>query len=361
MKIVTILGVRPQFIKAAVVSRKLSQICEEVIVHTGQHYDKNMSELFFKELGIPEPKYNLNVGSGSHAKQTAEMLVGIEEILLKENPDYLLVYGDTNSTLAGALAASKIHIPVIHIEAGLRSFNMEMPEEQNRVLTDHISKFLFCSTNTAVENLKHEGITENVYMIGDVMCDAVLHYSEKINEKEKDRYFKDLSYIFGKRSEIDKWYLATVHRAENTNSIEKLRTILNAFEKFDAPVIIPAHPRTRKMLEELNSAENYKNIICIEPVGYIKMLYLMKNAIKVVTDSGGMQKEAYILDTPCVVLREQTEWVETLNGNHSVLVHIDENDILDKVNNTSISNNKENYYGVGDAADKLVEILKKEN
>ena len=194
-------------------------------------------------------------------------------------------------------------------------------------------------------------------MIGDVMCDAVLHYSEKISEK--DEYFKDLSYIFGKRSKVDKWYLATVHRAENTNSIEKLRIILNAFEKFDAPVIIPAHPRTRKMLEELNSTENYKNVICIEPVGYIKMLYLMKNAIKVVTDSGGMQKEAYILDTPCVVLREQTEWVETLNGNHSVLAHIDEKDILDKVNNTSISSNKENYYGAGDAADKLVEILQK--
>lgn len=182
------------------------------------------------------------------------MLVGIEEILLKENPDYLLVYGDTNSTLAGALAASKIHI-----EAGLRSFNVEMPEEQNRVLTDHISKFLFCSTNTAVENLKHEGITENVYMIGDVMCDAVLHYSKKINEK--DEYFRDLSYIFGKRSEIDKWYLATVHRAENTNSIEKLRTILNAFEKFDAPVIIPASVKYLVSLANKNDTDTLRALM----------------------------------------------------------------------------------------------------
>lgn len=360
MKIVTVIGARPQFIKAAAVSRKLEQFCEEIIVHTGQHYDANMSELFFEELHIPKPKYNLGVGSGSHARQTAEMLIGIEDILIKENPDYLMVYGDTNSTVAGALAASKIHIPVIHVEAGLRSFNMAMPEEQNRILTDHISSLLFCSTDASIENLENEGIKRGVHKIGDVMCDAVLYYSQEIDKKARSQYFADLNYIFGERGEIDNWYLSTVHRAENTDTPEKVRKILKTFEKFDAPVILPAHPRTRKMIEQVNKEENLQNTICVEPIGYLEMLYFTKNAVKVVTDSGGLQKEAYILDTPCVTLREQTEWVETLNGNHNVLAHIDEADILDKVNNTVISKEKENYYGAGDAADKLVRVIVKE-
>lgn len=360
MKIVTVIGARPQFIKAAAVSRKLEQFCEEIIVHTGQHYDANMSELFFEELHIPKPKYNLGVGSGSHARQTAEMLIGIEDILIEENPDYLMVYGDTNSTVAGALAASKIHIPVIHVEAGLRSFNMAMPEEQNRILTDHISSLLFCSTDASIENLENEGIKKGVHRIGDVMCDAVLYYSQEIDKKDRSQYFADLNYIFGERGEINNWYLSTVHRAENTDTPEKVRKILKTFEKFDAPVILPAHPRTRKMIEQVNKEENLQNTICVEPIGYLEMLYFTKNAVKVVTDSGGLQKEAYILDTPCVTLREQTEWVETLNGNHNVLAHIDEADILDKVNNTVISKGKENYYGAGDAADKLVRVIVKE-
>jgi len=350
MKIVTVIGARPQFIKAAAVSRKLEQHCDEVIVHTGQHYDANMSELFFEELHIPKPKYNLGVGSGSHARQTAEMLVGIEDILIKEAPDYLMVYGDTNSTLAGALAASKIHIPVIHVEAGLRSFNMAMPEEQNRILTDHISNLLFCSTDASIENLSNEGITKGIYRIGDVMCDAVLYYSREIDKKAREQYFEELHYIFGKRAKVDRWYLSTVHRAENTDSVEKVRTVLKAFESFDAPVILPAHPRTCKMIEQINEEEHLQNTICVEPIGYLEMLYFTKNSVKVVTDSGGLQKEAYILNTPCVTLREQTEWVETLNGNHNVLAHIDEADILDKVNNTVISKEKANYYGAGDAA-----------
>ena len=358
MKIVTVVGARPQFIKAAAVSRKIRKYCKEVLVHTGQHYDNNMSELFFEELHIPKPDYNLGVGSGSHAHQTAEMLVGIEEILLKEKPDYLMVYGDTNSTIAGALAASKLLIPVIHVEAGLRSFNMAMPEEQNRILTDHISKYLFCSTDTSIVNLKNEGIQNGVFQIGDVMCDAVLYYSQEIEKKEKEEYFSNLQYIFGKRESIpEHWYLSTVHRAENTNNIEKIRTILKAYEKLDAPVILPAHPRTRRMIEEIHRKEHLKNTICIEPIGYLEMLYFTKNAIKVVTDSGGLQKEAYILNTPCVTLREQTEWIETLKGNHNMLAHIDEEDILSKVKNKNISLTKENYYGNGDAAEKLCHIL----
>jgi len=357
MKIVTVVGARPQFIKAAAVSRKIREYSEEILVHTGQHYDSNMSELFFQELHIPSPDYNLGVGSGTHGKQTAEMLQGIEEILIKEKPDYLMVYGDTNSTIAGALAASKLLIPVIHVEAGLRSFNMAMPEEQNRILTDHISKYLFCSTDTAVENLHREGITKGVYNIGDVMCDAVMYYSNLIDEKSKEEYFADLKYIFGERGAVERWYLSTVHRAENTDDVSKIKTILSSYEKLDAPVILPAHPRTRRMIQQVNDELQLKNTICVEPIGYLEMLYFTKNAVKVVTDSGGLQKEAYILDTPCVTLREQTEWVETLNGNHNILAHINEADILDKILNTRVSEQKENYYGNGDAAEKLCSII----
>ncbi len=356
-KIVTVVGARPQFIKAAAVSHELRKHCTEILVHTGQHYDANMSAQFFDELNIPAPDYNLGIGSGSHAKQTAEMLIAIEEVLLKEKPDYLMVYGDTNSTIAGALAASKILIPVIHVEAGLRSYNMAMPEEQNRRLTDHISKFLFCPTDVAAGILRSEGITEGVYVTGDVMCDAVLYFS-KLNQKISDaEHLSKLNYVFGKRENLDKWYLSTVHRAENTDTIEKVRTVLKAYESLDLPVILPAHPRTRKMIEQVNREANLKNTVCVEPVGYLDMLYLTQNAKKVITDSGGLQKEAYILGTPCVTLREQTEWVETLEGNHNILAHIDADDIRDKVMNTKISGEKKDFYGKGDAARRMCDVL----
>lgn len=357
MKIVTVIGARPQFIKAAAVSRKLRINNEEILVHSGQHYDVNMSENFFKELNIPIPDYNLCAGSGSHAVQTATILMRTEEILFKENPDFLLVYGDTNTTLAAALAASKINIPVIHVEAGLRSFNFAMPEEQNRVLTDHISKILFCPSNVAKNNLSKENINDNVFVVGDVMCDAVMYYSRQLN-RNKNFYISQLKGMFDIQPEIDTWYLATIHRAENTNDINKLHEILLSFECLDHIVIFPVHPRIKMNIQRLNSTKEYKNIFFVEPVGYLEMLYLTMNAVKVLTDSGGLQKEAYILGTPCVTIREQTEWLETLNGNLNVLAHVEKNDIINKTLYVNPDfTKKDNYYGTGDSADQICKIL----
>ena len=359
MKILTVIGARPQFIKAAAVSRKLRECYTEILVHTGQHYDKNMSDVFFDELSIPKPDYNLGVGSGSHAEQTGAMLVGIEKLLIKEKPDYLMTYGDTNSTLAAALAASKLHIPVVHIEAGLRSYNMLMPEEQNRVLCDHISSLLFCPTDTAVNNLAKEGITNGVYNVGDVMCDAVLYYSRNnINASNRERFSK-LIPLFEKIDTVDKWYLATVHRAENTDGTEKVEEILSAFESFDYPVIFPVHPRTKPTVALLRERHGYKNIIFCEPMGYLDMLYFTENAVKVVTDSGGLQKEAYILKTPCITVRPQTEWIETLEGNRNILSEPTKESILNAAFNTTVSPTVKTLYGNGDAADKIIEKLVK--
>lgn len=365
MKILTVVGARPQFIKAAPVSRELRKSITEVLVHTGQHYDKNMSDIFFDELNIPRPDYNLEVGSGSHGKQTGEMLMKIEEVILGEKPDMLMVYGDTNSTIAGALAASKLHIPVVHVEAGLRSFNMKMPEEQNRVLTDHISTLLFCPTETAVINLSNEGIAKGVYNVGDVMYDAVLH-NIGIAEQRYIIYscVEQLKMIaeFGSK-DIDKitekrYYLATIHRAENTEDVNNLKVILESFELTDLPVLMPVHPRTRKIIGAGIRME-FRNIMFVEPVGYLEMLLLTKNAKKVLTDSGGLQKEAYFLNTPCVTLREQTEWVETLEGNRNVLAKIDIDDILYNIRREDIDyrNRGNNYFGDGKAAEKIADII----
>lgn len=357
-KIVTIVGARPQFIKAAMVSKALGKNLEEIIVHTGQHYDKNMSEIFFEQLEIPKPKYNLGVGSGSHGKQTGEMLIKIEEVLIKENPDFVMVYGDTNSTLAGALAASKLLIPVIHVESGLRSFNRKMPEEQNRVLTDHISSILFCSTQTSVDNLKNEGITKNVFLVGDVMCDSVLHYS-KIAEQRINTTNINLIPLYEKR-QVKDWYLTTIHRAENTFNNINLSNILEVFDKLDKTVIFPVHPRIKQMINELYEKNKYKNVYFVEPVDYLTMLYLTKNACKVVTDSGGLQKECYILDTPCITIRDQTEWVETLANGYNVLAKPEVNDLYNKILNSRIDKDKKkiNYYGNGNAAIIINDIIK---
>ncbi len=358
MKVVTVVGARPQFIKAAAVSRVMRNYVTEVLVHTGQHYDSNMSDVFFEELDIPRPDYMLGVGSGSHAKQTAEMLVRLEELYLKEKPDFVLVYGDTNSTLAAALAASKILIPVIHVEAGLRSFNRAMPEEQNRILTDHISEYLFCPTQTAVGHLKSENILQNVYQIGDVMCDAVHFYLGKAEKISRDVFMKKLCFLFHWDKPLESWYIVTVHRAENTGNESALKEILGAFEMFEAPVIFPVHPRIRNFVEHLMNQNRYQNICFVEPLGYLEMLFFTSNAIKVVTDSGGLQKEAYMMHRNVVTLRNQTEWVETLEGNHNILCTIDRECIIEAVQRTDIDKEFNDFlYGNGDAAKKMCTIL----
>lgn len=358
MKIITVVGARPQFIKAAAVSRVIRKYAVEILVHTGQHYDSNMSEIFFEELDIPKPDYYLGVGSGSHAKQTADMLVKLEEIYLKEKPDFVLVYGDTNSTLSAALAASKILIPVIHVEAGLRSFNRAMPEEQNRILTDHISEYLFCPTPAAVAHLKKENITSNVYCIGDVMCDAVLFYLCKIKDIPEKFFVDRLQFLFQWNGKLENWYMATVHRAENTENELALSEILEAFEKLENPVLFPVHPRIRKFIEWLTDRNQYKNICFVEPLGYLEMLYFTNNATKVVTDSGGLQKEAYIMHKNVVTLRNQTEWVETLEDGHNILCAIDSESILEAVRRTDTEEKfNDLLFGNGDAAEKMCKIM----
>lgn len=358
MKIVTVVGARPQFIKAAAVSRVMRKYATEIMVHTGQHYDNNMSDIFFEELDIPKPDYMLGVGSGSHAKQTAKMLISLEELYLKEKPDFVLVYGDTNSTLAAALAASKILIPVIHVEAGLRSFNRVMPEEQNRILTDHLSEYLFCPTQTAVEHLKNENITRNVYQIGDVMCDAVHFYLSRVENVSRNVFMDKLCFLFPWNRPIESWYIATVHRAENTENEDALREILNAFEALEFPVIFPVHPRIRNFIEHLMDRNRYQNICFVEPLGYLEMLFFTNNAVKVVTDSGGVQKEAYMMHRNVVTLRNQTEWVETLEGNHNILCGIKRECILQALKRTDIDTSfHDSLYGNGDAAEKMCEIL----
>jgi len=312
MKIASIIGACPQFIKCAPLSREIRKKHEEVLVHTGQHYDHEMNKIFFDELRIPEPDYHLGVGSGSHGEQTGEMIKRIEKVLMKEKPDLVLVYGDTNSTLAGALAASKLYLKVGHVEAGLRSFDRRMPEEINRLLTDHCSDLLFCPTRTSVGNLKKEGITKEVYLTGDVMVDA-LRGNIKIAEQES----KVLDEL-GLKSK--KYHLATVHRAENTDDFYRLRDIVDAFCEIE-DLVFPCHPRTEKMLKNFNLWEKLiRKVRVIKPVGYLDMLMLEKNAKKILTDSGGVQKEAYILKVPCVTLRSTTEWVETLEDGWNVLV-----------------------------------------
>lgn len=351
MKIVTVVGARPQFVKCAPVSRELRKEHTEILVHTGQHYDPEMSEVFFEELQIPKPDYHLGVGSGSHGKQTGEILANVEEILLKEKPDLMIVYGDTNSTLAGALAAAKLHIPVAHVEAGLRSFDRTMPEEINRVLTDHISDVLFCPTQTAVDNLRNEGITHGVHLVGDVMVDA-LEFNKEIAEER--------SLILNRLGLASKSYLVlTVHRPSNTDSLEHMESIIGALGEAGMPVVFPVHPRTKKYLEAYGMwARLPANIIVTEPLGYLDMLKLMRHASKILTDSGGIQKEAYILGIPCITLRENTEWVETLDGGWNVLVGANGQDILLNVKReSSESLFQDALFGDGSTARQMHELL----
>lgn len=352
MKIVSIIGARPQFIKCAPLSRKLRTKHLEILVHTGQHYDANMSEVFFNELNIPEPDYNLDVGSGYHGDQTGKMLSKIEQVLLKESPDFVLVYGDTNSTIAGALAASKLEIKVVHIEAGLRSFDRSMPEEINRVLTDHISNLLFCPTETAVTNLKVEGINDNVYNVGDVMVDAVL-YNQKLAE-EKSTILDDLKLV------QKDFILATLHRPSNTDNFKNLSSIVKALSDVNENVVFPIHPRTEKYLRQFGLWNILnQNLIVIPPVGYLDMLKLMGNAKKVLTDSGGIQKESYVLGVPCITMRENTEWVETVEAGWNVLVGSNYEKIINSIQNFEVTGPKSEIFGSGNASEKICRILTK--
>lgn len=356
MNVATVVGARPQFIKCAPVSRELRKVAKEVLIHTGQHYDDNMSEVFFHELNLPEPDYNLGVGSGPHGAQSGEMLKRIEEVLLKEEPDYLLVYGDTNSTLAGALAAAKLHIPVAHIEAGLRSFNRRMPEEINRVVTDHLSSLLYCPTETAVKNLAQEGITKGVRLVGDVMYDALLCNSQVAEERST---ILEQLQIHPKA-----YFLATVHRAENTEDTGRLQSIVNAFEKISAihPVVWPVHPRTRQVLRSHNIllVSNH-SLRIIDPISYLDMLLLEKQAKVILTDSGGVQKEAFWFGIPCVTLREESEWVETVQTGWNTLVGTDPDRILAAaMRQTPLESSLQNLHGDGHSAKKIVQVLLEE-
>lgn len=346
--IASIVGARPQFIKAAPVSRALASEFREVLIHTGQHYDYGMSEVFFTEMEMHPPDFNLGIGGGSHAEQTGKMLVELERIFNKVNPDCVLVYGDTNSTLAGALAAAKAQIPLAHVEAGLRSYNRAMPEEINRVLTDHVSTLLFCPTDAAVENLMKEGITRGVHRVGDVMYDALLHNLEVARNRSQILKKHDL-----KRGE---YALATVHRAANTDDRERMSSVLNALGKLSSHVVFPAHPRTRKMMQEWGISAN-SNILMIEPVGHFDMLALQENANCILTDSGGVQKEAYLVGVRCITLREETEWVETVEAGWNRLAGVDEQKIIGLFETWFPKGTRAPLYGDGQSARQVCNIL----
>ena len=363
MKIVTVVGARPQFIKAAPVTKAIRDHNEkeknpritEVLVHTGQHYDHGMSQIFFDELDISEPDLNLGVGSGPHGWQTGQMLVRIEEVLLEEKPDFVVVYGDTNSTLAGALAAVKLHIPVAHVEAGLRSFNREMPEEHNRVVADHCSDLLFCPTQTAMDNLARESITAGVHLVGDTMYDAVLQFSSIA--RKRSAILEDLGL------ESKNYFLTTIHRPYNTDIIKNLRNIFQAFAEIEEVIVFPAHPRTRKKIAALESKSSQElvpgNVKMVDPVGYLDMLVLEQNARLILTDSGGMQKEAYFFGVPCITLRPETEWIETVEAGWNVVVGANISAIVDGHQKaiSSPPTNRPNLYGDGKAAQHILDYI----
>lgn len=354
LKIVTIVGARPQFVKAAVLSRVIGKLenVEEILVHTGQHYDHNMSDVFFEEMEIPKPAYNLDVNGMSHGAMTGQMLEKIEEVLQKEQPDWVVVYGDTNSTIAGALAAKKMHIRVAHVEAGLRSFNMQMPEEVNRILTDRISDVLFAPTQTAVNNLQKEGydtIDAEIVLSGDVMQDASHYYAQNSASKAQ----------LPEEKRAGDFVLCTLHRAENTDDPERLAAIVSALNKLHEKirVLMPVHPRTSKLLEKNNLT---LNIDTVAPVGYFDMIELLKNCQLVLTDSGGLQKEAYFFEKHCVTMRDETEWVELVENGYNVLAGADEAEILNAADQmmTQQSDFSSKLYGDSDAGIKILDALR---
>ncbi len=346
-KIISIVGARPQFVKLAPLSEKLTLFHDEIIVHTGQHYDYTMSDLFFKELKINQPKYNLNIGSGGHGAQMGKMLIEIEKVLEIEKPDLLIVFGDTNSTLAGSLAASKMNIPTVHIEAGLRSYNRSMPEEINRIATDHVSNYLFAPTQNAFNNLAIENLGDKSYLTGDIMVDMVSRNISIANNK---------SNIQNKLSIKDnQYYLLTLHRPCNVDDPQFLRNILQKINLLDAKVVFPVHPRTRKIITK-NRIVIGNNIKVSEPTGYFDFLLLQSKAKKILTDSGGIQKEAYILKKPCITLRSETEWIETIEDGWNLLLKPEKKLDIEKIVNFNPTNEQSNIFGENNT-DKMVDII----
>ena len=346
--LLTVIGARPQFIKAAAVSREVRERDDiiETLVHTGQHFDPNMSDVFFDELDIPKPHYHLGFGGGSHGAMTGRMLEGIEKIILEGKPDFVLVYGDTNSTLAGALAAVKLHVPIAHVEAGLRSFNRRMPEEINRILTDHAADILFSPTITASRNLQNEGISpSHIHQVGDVMYDAALYYRARSKRPE---WWQDIP---------ENYVLATIHRAENVDDPNRLSKIFKGIEASGRNVILPVHPRTRKALAERGQTIP-ANIKVVDPVGYLEMIWLIDNCDMVLTDSGGLQKEAYFFEKLCLTMRDETEWVETVEAGWNVLVGSNRDKICQEIQHRSpMRGLQPNLYGNGNAAKKILDTL----
>jgi UDP-GlcNAc3NAcA epimerase len=348
MRVLTVVGARPQFIKAAPVGRALESAGHtEILVHTGQHYDEALSAAQFRDLELPSPQINLGIGSGRHGAQTAQMLARLEEVIIDQTPDWVLVYGDTNSTLAGALAAAKLHVPLAHVEAGQRSFNRCMPEELNRVLTDHASDLLLCSTPAAVSNLAAEGVCAHVHMIGDVMIDALAWMLQRTQQP-------------GARArlglEAGRYVLVTVHRAENTDNVARLRAILAALNTLDEPVVFPVHPRTRNAIEAIGWVPR-SHVRVIEPVGYRDMIEFQRDARLILTDSGGMQKEAYFLRVPCVILRNETEWVEIVEAGWATLAGAETDRIQSAVQSLKRPSQHASLHGDGHAARRCVEHL----
>ncbi len=359
-RIITVLGARPQFIKAAALSRVLrsspfSDVIEEVIVHTGQHYDENMSDVFFREMDIPQPDFRLEIGGTSHGRMTGQMLIELEDLYLQVKPDAVLVYGDTNTTLAGALAASKLNIPIAHVEAGLRSFWKRMPEEQNRVLTDHLSTWLFCPTDASIQNLKAEGIQEGIHRVGDVMYDINLFYQARLQEEAQRGLHRPTNEALAFQ---EPFVLMTVHRAENTDASERLINILKGAGRLPLQIIWPVHPRTAQVIRNMG-LQISPNIHLIPPLGYLDMLSLEMRAELILTDSGGVQKEAYFLQKPCITLRDQTEWIETVEDGWNKLGGTLPESIWAAYQafKQAPPAKQKKHYGEGDAARKIAEVL----
>jgi len=350
MKIASIVGARPQFIKLGPLSKKMRSHFKEIIIHTGQHFDKNMSDVMFKDLKIAKPDYNLNIHSGDHGKQTGKMIIEIEQVLKKEKPSAVIVFGDTNSSLAGSLVCSKLTIPVVHIEAGLRSFNRKMPEEINRIVSDHTSDFLFAPTKTAMQNLEREGLLEKSVLTGDIMVDSLMENIERANQTSNILEIKGL--ISGK------YYLMTLHRPYNVDDPGKLLNIFIKVSKIGSQIIFPVHPRTRKVIND-NQLAIPKNILLSDPVGYIDFLKLEYSSMKIITDSGGIQKEAYILKKPCITIRPETEWIETVKEMWNVLVDVDSEEFVNTIETFNPSQDQKGFLGKNVAQkmyDKMLEI-----